>query len=44
MNTFDPDELKKLYQPKSNSHGEQNGQVTVIGGSDLFHGANDLAN
>lgn len=39
MNTFDPSDLKKLYKPKTNSYGEDNGQVTVIGGSDLFHGA-----
>jgi len=36
---FDPNELKKLYQPDHNSGGEDNGQVTIIGGSRLFHGA-----
>lgn len=36
---FDPSELKKLYRPDKNSSGEDNGQVTVIGGSPLFHGA-----
>ncbi len=39
MRTFDPNELKKLYQPHPLSSGEQNGQVTIIGGSKLFHGA-----
>lgn len=39
MQVFDPSELKKLYKPDKNSSGEDNGQVTVIGGSDLFHGA-----
>jgi NAD(P)H-hydrate epimerase len=28
-----------IYKPKTNSSGEDNGQVTVIGGSSLFHGA-----
>ncbi len=36
---FNKDDLKKLYKPQSNSSGEDNGQVTIIGGSDLFHGA-----
>lgn len=36
---FDPKELKKLYKPKKDSSGEDNGQVTIIGGSSLFHGA-----
>lgn len=37
---FDPQvELKKLYTPPSESRGEDNGQVTIIGGSSLFHGA-----
>ena len=43
MKAFDLLELKKLYIPKLNSVGEQNGQITVIGGSDLFHGAPLLA-
>ena len=36
---FDPGQLKKLYKPDHDSKGEENGQVTVIGGSTLFHGA-----
>lgn len=36
---FDRKEIKKLYQPRSDSSGEDNGQVTIIGGSELFHGA-----
>ncbi len=36
---FDLRELKKLYKPVKDSHGEANGQVTIIGGSHLFHGA-----
>lgn len=39
LKTFDPQELKKLYTPAPESSGEQNGQVTIIGGSSLFHGA-----
>jgi NAD(P)H-hydrate epimerase len=37
--TFDKSELKKLFKPKEKSSGEDNGQITVIGGSKLFHGA-----
>jgi len=33
---FDPKSLKKLYKPQS---GGKNGQITIIGGSELFHGA-----
>lgn len=33
---FDPLELKKLFKPQGES---RNGQVTIIGGSELFHGA-----
>ena len=36
---FNKSDLKKLYQPHTNSSGEDNGQVTIIGGSELFHGA-----
>ena len=36
---FDKAELKNLYRPHTNSSGEDNGQVTIIGGSTLFHGA-----
>lgn len=36
---FDPGQLKKLYKPDHDSKGEDNGQVTIIGGSALFHGA-----
>src|SRR5260221_4078114 len=36
---FDKAQLKKLYKPDNNSSGEDNGQVTIIGGSTLFHGA-----
>lgn len=39
MKYFDPNELKKLYRPGKNSNGEDNGQVVIIGGSSLFHGA-----
>ena len=40
---FTPQELKKLYKPASDSAGEDNGQVAIIGGSTLFHGAPLLA-
>ncbi len=40
---FTKDDLKKLWVPKVNSSGEENGQVTIIGGSSLFHGAPILA-
>jgi hydroxyethylthiazole kinase-like uncharacterized protein yjeF len=36
---FNPSDLKNLYTPPHNSSGEENGQVTIIGGSELFHGA-----
>lgn len=36
---FSKPDLKKLYKPHAESNGEDNGQVTIIGGSDLFHGA-----
>ncbi|HWA52429.1 MAG TPA: NAD(P)H-hydrate dehydratase [Patescibacteria group bacterium] len=36
---FDKAQLKKLYFPHKDSSGEDNGQVTIIGGSSLFHGA-----
>lgn len=39
MEVFDKNELKKLYKPAQDSRGEDNGQVTIIGGSKLFHGA-----
>lgn len=39
MEYFNPKELKKLYKPDNDSSGEDNGQVTIIGGSSLFHGA-----
>lgn len=36
---FDKELLKKLFKPTEKSSGEDNGQVTIIGGSKLFHGA-----
>ena len=36
---FDERELKKLYKPSKDSHKGQNGKLTIIGGSKLFHGA-----
>ena len=32
-------QLRRLYKPARESAGEDNGQVTIIGGSTLFHGA-----
>lgn len=40
---FGPEDLKVLWKPKGDSSGEDNGQVTIIGGSSLFHGAPMLA-
>ena len=39
METFERSDLKKLFKPAEKSSGEDNGQVTIIGGSKLFHGA-----
>ena len=39
INVFDSKVLKNLYKPPKKSNGEDNGQVTIIGGSSLFHGA-----
>lgn len=39
MTNFDPKTLKDLVLPEGNSSKGQNGQVTIIGGSNLFHGA-----
>src|SRR3972149_12015677 len=39
MEKFDPTELKKLYLPSKDSHKGQNGKLTIVGGSHLFHGA-----
>lgn len=39
MKKFDPADLKKLYMPSRTSHKGQNGKLTIIGGSHLFHGA-----
>lgn len=43
MKDFDPVELKKLFEPGKTSVKEDNGQVVIVGGSDLFHGAPLLA-
>jgi len=40
---FSPDEVKTIYKPPNGSSGEDNGQVTIIGGSSLFQGAPLLA-
>jgi NAD(P)H-hydrate epimerase len=40
---FDEKELKKLFKPAGDSSKEDNGKVTIIGGSWLFHGAPILA-
>lgn len=36
---FAESDLKKLWRPKEDSDGEDNGQVVIAGGSRLFHGA-----
>jgi NAD(P)H-hydrate epimerase len=38
-NIFDPALLKDLYIPPISSTKKENGQITIIGGSKLFHGA-----
>jgi hydroxyethylthiazole kinase-like uncharacterized protein yjeF len=43
MQTLGRQDLIKLYRPSPNSSKGQNGQVTIIGGSKLFHGAPLLA-
>lgn len=43
MEEFDPQGLKKLFKPAGNSSKEDNGKITIIGGSSLFHGAPILA-
>ena len=40
---FTETDLKRLWRPREDSVGEDNGQVTIIGGSRLFHGAPILA-
>ena len=39
MERFNESDLEKLYRPSPESSKNENGRVTVIGGSDLFHGA-----
>jgi hydroxyethylthiazole kinase-like uncharacterized protein yjeF len=39
MISFSSNDLKKLFVPRRDSSKGQNGQVTIIGGSRLFHGA-----
>jgi len=39
MEEFNPDLLKKLFKPTPQLSKKENGQVTIIGGSSLFHGA-----
>lgn len=39
MQSFQKQSLKKLFVPAPASTGEDNGQVVIIGGSSLFHGA-----
>lgn len=39
MEQFNPDLLKQLYIPPSDSHKGQNGKMMLIGGSKLFHAA-----
>lgn len=39
MNYFQESEMKKLYKNPKDSHKGQNGKLTIVGGSKLFHGA-----
>lgn len=39
MKRFDQATLKKIYLPTKETHKGQNGKLTIVGGSHLFHGA-----
>ncbi len=39
MKSFNPDLLKELYLPPTDSHKGQNGKLLIVGGSQLFHAA-----
>ncbi len=39
MMKFGSEELKQLWRPNEDSSGDDNGQITIIGGSELFQGA-----
>jgi len=43
MDEFRQEQMQDLYKSAADSDGEDNGQITIIGGSDLFHGAPILA-
>ncbi len=43
MKRFERFDLKTLWRPDNNSSGDDNGSVTIIGGSELFTGAPLLA-
>lgn len=43
MKVFNPQDLKRLFRPAKDSSKGENGQVVIIGGSALFHGAPILA-
>jgi ADP-dependent NAD(P)H-hydrate dehydratase / NAD(P)H-hydrate epimerase len=43
MKTFNPEGIINLYKPPFDSSGEDNGTITIIGGSHLFSGAPLLA-
>jgi len=43
MKEFGERDLSQLYKPKVNSSKNDNGKVTIVGGSGLFHGAALLA-
>lgn len=39
IKTFEKEAFKNIYVPAKTSHKGQNGKLTIIGGSHLFHGA-----
>lgn len=43
MEDFNPQTLASLFKPDSSSSKGENGQITIMGGSGLFHGAPVLA-
>lgn len=39
MDTVTKDDIRSIFQPRSDSHKGQNGRLLIVGGSELFHAA-----